>query len=152
MRLQILLERAIFKHQLVLTRRSWRRAVAIAVTVAAKLCYDGSIFNADMAPLLPDCSQQSFNRLEGQFLTLLGFRVQVSPSLFVKYCISLQQLAQRHAQLNSAKAGSYCISLLQPAHSHAELRSAGGGSTCTIAAQHTMVQGPTDGTSPCCGV
>eukprot|EP00316_Scyphosphaera_apsteinii_P020623 CAMPEP_0119311568 /NCGR_PEP_ID=MMETSP1333-20130426/22988_1 /TAXON_ID=418940 /ORGANISM="Scyphosphaera apsteinii, Strain RCC1455" /LENGTH=349 /DNA_ID=CAMNT_0007315987 /DNA_START=115 /DNA_END=1164 /DNA_ORIENTATION=+ len=88
----IFVERAIFKRALCFSWSTWRNMTLVAVAVAAKTWYDGAVYNADVAKLLPGCELKQFNKMEGIFLAGIDFEVNVPLSLFAKYLFALHDV------------------------------------------------------------
>lgn len=88
----ILLERAMGASPapLLLTSRTWRPALLIAIVIASKVVYDEKVFLADYRDQLPDLNLEHASAQELAFLELVGYNTTVRRSQYAKYYYALE--------------------------------------------------------------
>lgn len=88
----ILLERAMGANPtpLVLSARTWRPSLLMAIVIASKTIYDEKVFLADYRTQLPYLNLEQASVQERDFLTLIGFNTNVRRGQYAKYYYALE--------------------------------------------------------------
>jgi len=81
-----------------LTQSNWKPVVVSAVLLAQKVWDDTPLINADFSILYPALSKKDVNILERKFLSLLNFKLHISPSLYAQYYFELRSVIEEQGQ------------------------------------------------------
>lgn len=81
-----------------LTPQNWRPITITALITAQKVWDDTPLANADFSILYPVLNIRQINYLELNFLVLLQYRLNISPSLYARYYFELRTISDSEAQ------------------------------------------------------
>ena len=91
----VMLERAVFTSALVITPRTWRTALLVAMVIASKVVSDEDVYLGDFRENIPwldvDLSGQ-----EAVFLSLLDYTTLVKARQYAQYYYALEDLVRGH--------------------------------------------------------
>ena len=105
----ILLERAVATNPaapLLLSSRTWRPALLMAIVVASKVVYDEKVFLADYREQLPRYCLKHAPQQELAFLTLLGYNTTVRRGEYARYYYALEDVARIEWERSAAEGTS----------------------------------------------
>ena len=95
----ILLERAMqTDHGLVVSARTWRPALLMAIVIASKVVYDEKVFLADYREQLPELCLTAASSQEVAFLELIKFNTIVRRGQYAKYYYALEDVHRKQTK------------------------------------------------------
>jgi len=81
-----------------LTQSNWKPVSVAALVLAQKVWDDTPLINADFSILYNALTVKEINFLERKFLSLLEFKLTVSPSLYAQYYFELRSICEENNQ------------------------------------------------------
>lgn len=86
------------------TLNNWKPITVTAIVVAQKMWDDTPLINSDFSILYPVLKVEQINYLERKFLSLLDFKITISPSLYSQYYFELRSILVESGATESAEA------------------------------------------------
>jgi len=81
-----------------LTQSNWKPVTVSSILLAQKVWDDTPLINADFSILYPSLTKKEVNMLERKFLSLLNFKLHISPSLYAQYYFELRSVSEEQGQ------------------------------------------------------
>ena len=92
----IYIERLIFNTGFIINSRNWRKIIFIALIIASKIWDDDSLENIHYSQVFTHLRIGEINLLERTFLELINYKVFIKFSEYMKYYLSIKNLALRY--------------------------------------------------------